>query len=70
MMNAAITDDDWLVIRQQEDAEDGEIVAAMLDGRAMVKTFKRTTRPTYRSSATRPPSSAASSPSYAASDRK
>ena len=41
MMNAAITDGDWVVVRQQEDAEDGEIVAAMLDGKAMVKTFKR-----------------------------
>jgi len=41
MMNAAITDGDWVVVRQQEDAENGEIVAAMLDGRAIVKTFKR-----------------------------
>jgi repressor LexA len=41
MMNAAITDGDWVVVRQQEDAEDGEIVAAMLDGGATVKTFKR-----------------------------
>ena len=41
MMNAAITDGDWVVVRQQEDAGDGEIVAAMLDGKAMVKTFKR-----------------------------
>src|SRR6201988_3137015 len=41
MMNAAITDGDWVVVRQQEDAENGEIVAAMLDGEAPVKTFKR-----------------------------
>ena len=41
MMNAAITDGDWVVVLQQEDAEDGQIVAAMLDGEAMVKTFKR-----------------------------
>ena len=41
MMNAAITDGDWVVVLQQEDAEDGEIVAAMLDGNATVKTFKR-----------------------------
>jgi SOS-response transcriptional repressor LexA len=40
MMNAAITDGDWVVGWQQEDAEDGEIVAAMLDGEAMVKTFR------------------------------
>src|SRR6266516_1929297 len=41
MMNAAITDGDWLLVRQQETAENGEIVAAMLDGEATVKTFKR-----------------------------
>jgi len=41
MINAAIADGDWVVIRQQEDAENGEIVAAMLDGEATVKTFKR-----------------------------
>ena len=41
MMNAAITDGDWVVVRQQETAENGEIVAAMLDGEATVKTFKR-----------------------------
>jgi repressor LexA len=41
MINAAITDGDWVAVRQQEDAENGEIVAAMLDGEATVKTFKR-----------------------------
>jgi repressor LexA len=41
MINAAIADGDWLVVRQQEDAQDGDIVAAMLDGEATVKTFKR-----------------------------
>jgi repressor LexA len=41
MMNAAITDGDWVVVQQREDAEDGEIVAAMLDGEATIKTFKR-----------------------------
>jgi repressor LexA len=41
MMNAAITDGDWVVVQQREDARDGEIVAAMLDGEATVKTFKR-----------------------------
>jgi repressor LexA len=41
MMNAAITDGDWVVVQQGEDAEDGEIVAAMLDGEATVKMFKR-----------------------------
>src|SRR5246127_27804 len=44
MVNAAIADGDWVVVRQQEDAQNGEIVAAMLDGataEATVKTFKR-----------------------------
>jgi repressor LexA len=41
MINAAIADGDWVVVRQQEDAENGEIVAAMLDGEATVKTLKR-----------------------------
>jgi repressor LexA len=41
MINAAIADGDWVVIRQQEDAENGEIVAAMIDGEATVKTFKQ-----------------------------
>jgi repressor LexA len=41
MINAAIADGDWVVVRQQEVAENGEIVAAMLDGEATVKTFKR-----------------------------
>jgi repressor LexA len=40
MINAAIADGDWVVVRQQEDAQDGDIVAAMLDGEATVKTFK------------------------------
>jgi len=41
MINAAIADGDWVVIRQQEDAENGEIVAAMIDGVATVKTLKQ-----------------------------
>jgi repressor LexA len=41
MMNAAITDGDWVVVREQPEAENGEIVAAMLDGEATVKTFKK-----------------------------
>lgn len=41
MINAAICDGDWVVIRQQNVAESGDIVAAMLDGEATVKTFKR-----------------------------
>ena len=41
MINAAIADGDWVVVRQQKVAENGEIVAAMIDGEATVKTFKR-----------------------------
>ena len=41
MINAAITDGDWVVVRQQQVAENGDIVAAMIDGEATVKTFKR-----------------------------
>ncbi|WP_181784761.1 transcriptional repressor LexA [Pseudonocardia pini] len=42
MIEAAIMDGDWVVVRQQPVAEQGEIVAAMIDGEATVKTFKRT----------------------------
>jgi repressor LexA len=41
MVDAAICDGDWVVVRQQPVAEPGEIVAAMIDGEATVKTFKR-----------------------------
>ncbi|WP_433787362.1 transcriptional repressor LexA [Actinomycetospora sp. CA-101289] len=41
MVDAAITDGDWVVVRQQPVADNGEIVAAMIDGEATVKTFKR-----------------------------
>ncbi|WP_243859300.1 transcriptional repressor LexA [Amycolatopsis arida] len=41
MIDAAITDGDWVVVRQQPDAETGDIVAAMIDGEATVKTLKR-----------------------------
>ena len=41
MVNAAIADGDWVVVRQQPVAENGDIVAAMIDGEATVKTFKR-----------------------------
>nr|WP_177242340.1 transcriptional repressor LexA [Amycolatopsis regifaucium] len=41
MIDAAITDGDWVVVRQQPTADPGEIVAAMIDGEATVKTFKR-----------------------------
>jgi len=41
MVDAAITDGDWVVVRQQPTADNGDIVAAMIDGEATVKTFKR-----------------------------
>jgi repressor LexA len=47
MIGAAITDGDWVVVRRQPDADNGDIVAAMLesdasaDREATVKTLKR-----------------------------
>jgi repressor LexA len=41
MIEAAICDGDYVAIRQQPTAENGEIVAAMIDGEATVKTFQR-----------------------------
>ena len=41
MVDAAICDGDWVVVRQQPSADNGDIVAAMLDNEATVKTFKR-----------------------------
>ena len=42
MIDAAICDGDWVVVRQQPTANNGDIVAALLDDEATVKTFKRT----------------------------
>jgi repressor LexA len=42
MIDAAICDGDWVVVRQQPTADNGHIVAALLDDEATVKTFKRT----------------------------
>jgi repressor LexA len=42
MVEAAICDGDWVVVRQQNVADNGDIVAAMIEGEATVKTFKRT----------------------------
>ena len=39
MIDLAICDGDFVVIRSQKNAEKGEIVAAMIDGEATVKTF-------------------------------
>ncbi len=41
MIDAAICDGDWVVVRQQPDADNGDIVAALLDDEATVKTLKR-----------------------------
>ncbi|WP_193086399.1 transcriptional repressor LexA [Brevibacterium aurantiacum] len=41
MIEAAICHDDWVVVRKQHTADNGQIVAALLDGEATVKTLKR-----------------------------
>jgi repressor LexA len=41
MLEAAICDGDYVVVRQEQTAENGEIVAALIDGEATVKTFQR-----------------------------
>ena len=41
MIEAAIADGDWVVVRQQPTAENGDIVAAMIEGEATVKTLQR-----------------------------
>ncbi|MFL6106557.1 MAG: transcriptional repressor LexA [Marmoricola sp.] len=41
MIEAAICSGDYVVVRQAQTAENGDIVAALLDGEATVKTFKR-----------------------------
>lgn len=41
MLDAAICDGDWVVVRRQPVAENGEIVAAMIDGEATVKVLRR-----------------------------
>ncbi len=41
MVEAAICDGDYVVVRQEQTADNGEIVAAMIDGEATVKTLQR-----------------------------
>lgn len=41
MIDAAICDGDWVVVRSQQTAENGDIVAALLEDEATVKTFKQ-----------------------------
>jgi repressor LexA len=40
MIDLAIADGDWVVVRQQSTAENGEIVAALLGDQATIKTLK------------------------------
>ena len=40
MIDAAICDGDFVVIREQQDAVNGDIVAALIDGEATVKTYR------------------------------
>ena len=41
MIDAAICNGDYVVIKQQQTADNGDIVAALIDGEATVKTFQR-----------------------------
>ncbi|NYD24394.1 repressor LexA [Kineococcus aurantiacus] len=41
MLDAAICDGDWVVVRRQPTAENGDVVAAMIDGEATVKVLQR-----------------------------
>jgi repressor LexA len=41
MIDAAICDGDWVVVRRQNNAVNGDIVAALLDDEATVKTFRQ-----------------------------
>jgi repressor LexA len=41
MIEAAIMDGDWVTVRRQPVAENGDIVAAMIDGEATVKRLRR-----------------------------
>src|SRR5699024_2140899 len=41
MIDAAICDGDFVIVREQRTAENGDIVAAMLDGEATVKVFRQ-----------------------------
>ena len=41
MINAGIFDGDYIVVKEQQDAHNGEIVVALVDDSATVKTFYR-----------------------------
>ena len=40
MIDAAIADGDWVVVREQQVAENGEIIVAMIEGEATVKSYR------------------------------
>jgi repressor LexA len=40
MIDAAIADGDWVVVREQQVAENGEIIAAMIEDEATVKSYR------------------------------
>ena len=40
MIGAAIADGDWVVVREQQVAENGEIIVAMIEGEATVKSYR------------------------------
>ena len=41
LVDAAICDGDWVVVRTQNTAQNGDIVAALLEDEATVKTFRQ-----------------------------
>ena len=41
MINVGIFDGDYIVVKEQHDAHDGEIIVALIDDSATVKTFYR-----------------------------
>lgn len=47
MIDAAIWDGDYVVVRAQPNADNGDIVAALLDGEATVKVFSRQANHTW-----------------------
>jgi repressor LexA len=47
MIDAAICDGDWVVVRSQQTADNGDIVAALLEDEATVKVFKQNNGQTW-----------------------
>jgi SOS regulatory protein LexA len=50
MINASIANGDWVVVRQDQEAENGEIVAAIIGGEATVKIFNQSDERTWLAS--------------------